>query len=500
MRRLLTTIFSLFGLLSTAIAGPIDEAIDAKFQVVTDIVVSIVFYSFTINFGAYSVDIPFIVLWLLFGAIGFTIYFKFINFTKFKLAIDIVRGKHDSKDLDNDDGEVSHFQALATALSGTVGLGNIAGVAAAISLGGPGATFWMILAGFIGMSSKFAECTLGVKFRKVDENGTVHGGPMYYLSRGLEEKGLGLLGKILGGAFAVFCVFGSFGGGNMFQANQSFQQLVSIEALSDSWLASHGWAFGLILAVLVAMVILGGIKSIAKVTDKIVPIMVVMYVVAALIIIFANISELPHAFALIIEGAFNPGAALGGFLGVMIIGIKRAAFSNEAGVGSASIAHSAVKTKNPASEGIVALLEPFIDTVVVCTMTALVLIITDYHQADGLGGIDLTSAAFASQLPGAQYVIMLAAIMFAFSTMISWSYYGLQSWAYLFGYSKSSEYIYKAIFCAFIVIGASSSMGAVIDFSDCMILAMCFPNIVGIIILLPVVKRELNNYLEKIKN
>ncbi len=445
-----------------------------------------------------GVKIPFIILWLLLGALIFTIYFKFINFRSFILAFRIVKGTYSS---DDDEGEVTHFQALTAALSGTVGLGNIAGVAAAISLGGPGATFWMILTGLLGMSSKFVECTLGVKYRKIDEDGTVHGGPMYYLSNGIAgfKPGIAGFGKFLAGAFAVFCVFGSFGGGNMFQSNQAYKQMASIGVFEHSTTAS--FIFGLLMAVLVGVVIIGGIKSIAKVTDKIVPFMVVIYVAAALYILFAKFDQIPTAFMAIIDGAFNAEAAFGGFIGVMIVGIQRAAFSNEAGIGSASIAHSAVKTRFPASEGIVALLEPFIDTVVVCTMTAVVLIITGFYDAESsVGGIEVTSSAFASVIPGAQYIIMVAAVLFAFSTMISWSYYGLQAWGYLFGVSKRNELLYKGIFCIFVVVGAMSSMGAVITFSDCAILAMCFPNIMGLYLLLPIVKDELQKFLAYIKD
>ncbi len=477
----------------------LDEIINDKFASVTEVVASIVFYSFKFNIGGNEVSIPFIIIWLLAGAIFFTIYFRFVNIRLFTTAINIVRGKYDDK---SSHGEVSHFQALTAALSGTVGLGNIAGVAAAISLGGPGATFWMILAGLLGMSSKFVECTLGVRFRTISEDGTVYGGPMHYLSKGLADKGEGLkiLGQILAVMFAVLCILGSFGGGNMFQANQAFSQFSGIDGVKGSWIADNGWFFGLIMAALVAVVIIGGIKSIAKVTDKIVPFMVGIYVLAALIIIFANFTKIPEAFGLIFKGAFTPKAGFGGIVGVMIVGIKRAAFSNEAGIGSASIAHSAVRTDYAASEGIVSLLEPFIDTVVVCTMTAIVLIITgSYDNSSGLGGIELTSSAFSTIIPGANYVIMVAAILFAFSTMISWSYYGLQAWSYIFGKSRIAEAIYKVIFCLFVIVGSSASLGAVIDFSDCMILAMCFPNIIGLLFLLPIVKNELNRYLDKIR-
>ncbi len=446
--------------------------------------------------------IPFIVIWLVFGAIFFTIKMRFINFRGIKHAIQLITGKYDDP---NDKGEVSHFQALTTALSATVGLGNIAGVAIAITLGGPGATFWLIVAGLLGMASKFTECTLGVKYRKIDENGNVSGGPMYYLSKGLKKKNLGGLGKVLAAVFAVLVIGGSFGGGNMFQANQAFAQFKVI----SPQIGDYGWLFGIVLAVLVGFVIIGGIKSIAKVTDKIVPFMALFYVVIALIIIGINITNTGEAFRLIWDGAFNPDAMKGGLIGVLIVGFQRAAFSNEAGVGSAAIAHAAVKTKEPVTEGIVALLEPFIDTVVICTMTALVLIFTGFHlNPDGLEGAQLTSSAFGSVFSWFPYMLVIAIFLFAFSTMISWSYYGLKGFDYLFGKAfkkvfgkrEYADYTYRVIFLVFIVIGSASSLGAVLDFSDMMILSMAFPNVLGLIILSPEVYKDLKVYMKKVKN
>lgn len=481
-------------------------------------------------------DIPIVLILLILGATFFTIYFKFPGITKFPLAINVVRGKyeeiekyglekveqHMTEDGDipdtirdeSEEGEVSHFQALATAVSGTVGLGNIAGVAVAIALGGPGATFWMIVCGLIGMSTKFVECTLGVKYRDVGPDGTVYGGPMYYLSKGLNENNMKILGKILAVIFAVLCVGASFGGGNAFQSNQAAVQLTTMFGLEGG---ATGVIIGIILAILVGIVIIGGIKKIASVTEKIVPFMAGIYVLASLIIIFANIKYVGDAFGLIFSGAFSPDAALGGFIGVIIVGFQRAAFSNEAGAGSAAIAHSAVKTRYPASEGIVALLEPFIDTVVICTMTALVIIFFnmdagafDYGNGVGstvlinetgnyVGGVDLTSMAYDSVIPGFRYVLTIAIIMFAFSTMISWSYYGLQSWKFLFGRGKTADIVYKVLFLVFVVIGAAATLDAVIKFSDAMILALVFPNMIGLLILFPKVRRSLDRYVDAIK-
>lgn len=444
--------------------------------------------------------IPIVVIWLVVGAIFFTLKMGFINVRGIKHALDLVRGKYDNP---NDDGEVSHFQALATALSGTVGLGNIAGVAVAIALGGPGATFWMIVAGLLGMSSKFVECTLGVKYREIDAEGRVSGGPMYYLSKALDNKGYGTLGKVLAAVFAVLCIGGSFGGGNMFQANQALEQVTtkfpSVGAFSMMGIDGPVW-FGIVLAVLVGLVIIGGIKSIAKVTDKIVPLMVGTYVLFALIIIGLHIDNIGNAFGEIFYGAFDADALKGGFIGVLITGFQRAAFSNEAGVGSASIAHSASKTKRPISEGLVALMEPFIDTVVVCTMTALVLIFTGYaSDTSGLQGAALTSAAFSNVFSWFDWVLLIAIILFAFSTMISWSYYGLKSWTFLFGNSKAAITSYKVIFLIIIIVGSASSLGNVIAFSDMMILGMAFPNILGLYFLSGEVRKDLNAYFHALK-
>ncbi len=444
-----------------------------------------------------TTGVPLIVVWLVIGAIFFTIKMRLINFRGVRHALELIRGRFDNP---NDKGEVSHFQALVTALSGTVGLGNIAGVAVAISLGGAGATFWMIVAGLLGMASKFVECTLGVKYRTIDENGVVSGGPMYYLSKGLEKKNMKVLGKILAFLFAVLCIGASFGGGNMFQANQAFAQASGVPGLEG--IKEYGFVFGIIMAILVGVVIIGGIKSIARVTDKVVPVMVGVYVLSALAIILINIHLVGDAFGQIIDGAFNAASIRGGVIGVLIVGFQRAAFSNEAGVGSASIAHSAAKTDEPVSEGIVALLEPFIDTVVVCTMTALVLIFTGFaRDPQGFEGAELTTNAFAAGLGGwSIYVLAFAAVLFAFSTMISWSYYGLKAWTYLFGNNRQMENLYKFIFLVFVVIGSSIGLGSVLDFSDMMILGMAFPNVLGLVLLSGEVRRDLVDYLARVKS
>ena len=473
---------------------------------------------------------------LVFGAAYFTLYFSFVNIRRFGLALRVVSGKYDAIEMAGDadgnsnvnvvdgdivdtirdeskHGEVSHFQALATAVSGTVGLGNIAGVAIAIAIGGPGATFWMIVCGLLGMSTKFVECTLGVKYRDIGPDGTVFGGPMYYLTKGFEEKGYKKVGKFLAVMFAILCIGGSFGGGNAAQANQAVQQMVSLFGLTGT--PAIGAILGFVLAIIVGIVIIGGIKRIATVTEKLVPLMAVIYILACLIIVFMNFGLLDDAIALIMKSAFSSDAAVGGFFGVLVQGFRRAVFSNEAGAGSASIAHSAVKTKFPASEGIVALLEPFIDTVVICTLTALVIVLYNFngffaYGGDGagnvmmneggriVGGVDLTSDAFAHSISWFPIVLTIAIVLFAVSTMISWSYYGLQAWKYLFGKSRSADLTYKVLFLIMVVVGSASSMQAVFNFSDAMILGMVFPNMIGLFFLAGEVKKEINRYLKAI--
>jgi AGCS family alanine or glycine:cation symporter len=489
--RLALTIASLAAAAPVAAEQGVDQRIDEVVRPFADAVSGFIFSSFSFS----GVNVPFVLLWLLFAAALFTIYFKFINFRAFRHGFQLVRGDY------NDPlaaGEVTHFQALATALSGTVGLGNIAGVAVAVSLGGPGATFWMILAGLLGMSSKFVECTLGVKYRNEYTDGTVSGGPMYYLSKGLAERSekLRTLGRVLAVMFAVFCIGGSFGGGNMFQANQSFKQVVAVTGGDASWLADKGWLFGLVIAILVGLVIIGGIQGIARVTSKLVPLMAVLYVGAGLVIIGMHLPEIPSAFGAILSGAFTGEGVAGGTVGVLIQGFKRAAFSNEAGIGSAAIAHSAVRTTRPVTEGLVSLYEPFVDTVVICTITALVIVVTGTWDpsVDPSQGVALTSSAFESTISWFPWVLAIAVVLFAYSTMISWSYYGLKAWTYLFGESVVTDSVYKLLFLSFVVAGSSMQLGSVIDFSDAMIFAMAFPNVLGIYFLLPVVRKELDDY------
>lgn len=498
--RLVALVASLLGssaLCATTLADTPDGRINALFAPIAEAIAFVVFYPIPVGNGN---SMPAMVLWLIVAAVFFTMYFRFINVRGFKQGLRLIRSDFSDK---NDTGEVTHFQALATALSGTVGLGNIAGVAIAISIGGPGATFWMIVAGLLAMSTKFVECTQGVKYRRINPDGSISGGPMHYLKHGIAEhypklKGLG---KVLAVVFAICCIGGSLGGGNMFQVNQTFQQVVSTTGGDASFLAGKGWLFGLIMAVMVGFVIIGGITSIARVTEKLVPLMAALYVACSLWIILADLGFAGQAFQAIVTGAFTPEAGYGGIVGVLIQGFRRAAFSNEAGIGSSAIAHSAVRTKEPITEGLVALWEPFLDTVVICTMTAVVIVITGMYQQEGVGvgdGVALTSMAYASVLPWFPYLLTVAVFLFAFSTMLAWSYYGEKSACYLFGESKRVAIGYKLVFCFFIVVGAASNLSAVVEFSDAMIFVMALPNIIGLYLLAPVVKRELSSYLARV--
>jgi AGCS family alanine or glycine:cation symporter len=487
----------------------LDQKIDAWFGKVTKPFVDAIFVKVKVgDFEAFAV-----IFWLAAAGLILTVAFKFINIRAFGLAMRTVRGKYSQP---GDPGEVTHFQALSAAVSGTVGLGNIAGVAIGIQNGGPGVAFWLFLSGFIGMSTKFAECTLGVKYREFDAAGRVHGGAMYYLRKGFAERGLKPIGMVLAGFFAVMCVFASFGGGNIFQVNQVTAQLINITGGGQSFFADKQWVFGTLMALMTALVIIGGIRGIAKVTDKLVPLMCVTYVVSCLVVLFVNSHEIVPAIGRIITEAFQPRAAItGGLLSAFIWGMRRATFSNEAGIGSAPIAHAAAKTRRPASEGVVALLEPFLDTVVICTMTALVLCVT--MKFDGAGanftihdhpfvlgqvsgdgtkfGIQMTSLAFETVHSGFKYILFACVFLFAFSTLITWSYYGMQAWQYLFGKRELTAWAYKVIFCLIIIVGSSASMGNATDFSDASLFGMSIPNLIGVYFLLPVVRNELARFI-----
>lgn len=480
---------------ASASAQGFDEQVESLVRPLANALSSFVFYKVPL-FGE---PFPLIVLWLAIAAVFFTFYMGFINIRGFGLAIRHVRGHYHDPSAN---GEISHFQAVATAVSGTVGIGNIGGVAIAIVIGGPGAAFWLVLAGFLSMSTKLVECTLGVKYRRYNPDGSVSGGPMYYLERYMADRGIPRFGKLLGGFYALSLVIGCLGIGNMFQSNQAYVQFLVITGGEQSFFADKGWLFGLCIAIVVALVIIGGIKSIARVAGHLVPFMAILYVISCVVIISMSYEQLPAAFSLIFSNAFDVQSVTGGMVGAIIVGFQRALFSNEAGLGSASIAHSAVKTKDPASEGLVSLLEPFIDTIVICTLSSLVIITTAYPNGlmdNGLEGIALTSAAFAHHFNWAPYPLAVAALLFAFSSIIAWSYYGLKGWTYLFGEGAGAQTLFKLVFCTFIAIGCMIQLSAVLDFSDAMVFLIAIPNIIGLYLFAPEVKRDVNDYIARLR-
>ncbi len=463
----------------------LDQRIELYFKPLSDYITSFVFGSFSF----YETQVPYIVIWLVFASIYFSFYFNFLNVFYFKRAVKVALGRYDKPD---DPGEVTHFQSFTAAMSGTIGLGNIAGVAVAISIGGPGAMLWMILTAFFGMTLKFVEVSLGHKYRVIHSDGTVSGGAIRYLSDGLGELGYFKLGKFLAIFFAICCIGGSFGGGNMFQANQAFQQIVEATGSDDSPLYDKGWLGGLIFAIFVGSIIIGGIKSIGKVTEKLVPLMGLIYVFSCLFIIISNINLLPETIGKVFSSAFNFEASVGGLLGSLIAGVKRAVFSNESGIGSAPIAYAAAKSNNHLNTGFMSLLSPVVDTIIVCSMTALVIIITGvYEDASGIQGVELTSRAFESVFSWFPSILAIAITLFAISTLITWSYYGLRCWTYLFGIGNFSKYSFKIIFLSFTVIGSSMNLESVINFSDSMIFAMSIPNIIGLYFLSSQLKNDI---------
>lgn len=470
-----------------------NEQIDTFLRPVAKFLKDFIFYEISIG----GVSFPLIVMWLAIAALFFTLYFRFINLTGFRHAFRLLRGDFSTG---KEDGEISHFQALSTALSGTVGIGNIGGVAIVITLGGPGAMFWLIVAGFLSMSTKFTECVLGVMYRKHHADGTVSGGPMYYLEYGLKERGLNWLAKPLGVFYALAIVIGCLGIGNMFQANQAFEQFVYVTGSADSYFSDKGLLFGFIIALTVGLVILGGLRRIGQVTSRLVPFMGGLYLLCGLVIIAMNYTKLPGVFSAVLTNAFAPEAIGGGMMGVLILGFQRAVFSNEGGLGSAAIAHSAVRTSEPVTEGYVALMEPFIDTVVISSITALVILTTVYDPSitsEGVQGVQLTAKAFGDTLEWSVVPLSIVAILFAYSTIISWSYYGLKGWTYLFGNSKVLNIIFKIIFLGFVILGCTIQLDAVLDISDALVFIVAIPNIIGLYLLAPVVRKALRAYQKK---
>lgn len=478
-------------------AMSLDSIIDQAFKPLSDLVASIIFYAVPIGGGQ---QIMLITLWLIAPAIFFTLYLGFINFRYFRHAIDLIRGKYADPGAE---GQLDNYQALAACLAGTVGLGNIAGVAVAISVGGPGAALWMALMGLFSMSTKFCECMLAVKYRHhpdAEDRNEISGGPMYYLRDAFANRGIPYLGHVMAALFAVCCIGGALGGGNMFQANQTFQQMVVVTGGADGFLADKGWLFGVFLAVLVGAVIIGGVKSIGNVSARVVPVMGIGYLVAGLYVIASEYANIPAALGEIVHGAFTPEAGLGGFLGALVAGVQRAVFSNEAGIGSAGIVHAAARTSRPASQGFVGMLGPFIDTVVVCMITALVIVVSGVHDGTGeIKGIELTSLAFETAIPGARYLLAFTVFLFAYSTLITWSYYGEKCATYLLGETRHVRLGYNLVFCCFVVIGSAAQLSNVISFTDGMMFSMAIPNLIGLYLLAPEVRRDLAVYLAELK-
>ena len=493
MKKFLMMLFTtMLMTLQSAQAMNVDEFMDKHVAPISDAVAKLIFFPINICGN----NVPLIIFWVLIAGFFFTFYFKGISVWGFKHALDVV-AKPAEKHNDGC-GEVSSFQALATALSGTIGIGSIAGVAISISIGGPGAAFWIFAGALLGMSIKFVEATLAVKYRRFNLDGSVSGGPMHYIAHGLTRKKMRWLGQPLSVLYAILCIGGGITGGNMIQINQTAHQIVFITGGSHSIFHGYTWLIGLVAAVLIGMVIVGGIKSIAKVTTILTPTMCLLYIVSGLIVIFANFMNIPHAIALIIREAFNPTAVAGGVIGTIIIGLRRSVQSNEAGTGAAAIVYATAQTKEPVSQGFVALLETFL-TGVLCLFTSFAIVFSGActHAAKEISGIELASNAFQSVIPFFPIILSIIAVMFALSTLISWAYYGQKAWTFLFGEGKKRVLAFNLIYCLFIIIGSAMNVKSVIDITDAMMIALCVPNIIVLYILCPEIKRDLKSYLEK---
>ena len=494
MKRFFTMLFTMFSTLQSAQAMNVDAFMDKHVAPVSDAVARLIF--FPIKICGY--DVPIIIFWILIAGFFFTIYYKGISVWGFKHAIDVIR-KPAEKNVDGC-GEVSSFQALATALSGTIGIGSIAGVAISISIGGPGAAFWIFAGALLGMSIKFVEATLAVKYRRVNLDGSISGGPMHYIAHGLTRKKMRWLGQPLSVVYAILCIGGGITGGNMIQINQTAHQMVFITGGEHSFLQGFTWVVGLIVAILIGMVIVGGIKSIAKVTTILTPTMCIMYIVSGLIVIFANFVNIPNAIMLILKEAFHPTAVAGGIFGTIIIGLRRSVQCNEAGTGAAAIVYATAQTKEPVSQGFVALIETFL-TGVLCLFTSFAIVFSGActQATKEISGIELASNAFQSVIPFFPVILSAIAIMFALSTLISWAYYGQKAWTFLFGEGKKRVLAFNLIYCLFIIVGSAMNVKSVIDITDAMMIALCVPNIIVLYILAPEIKRDLKAYLEKHK-
>ena len=491
MTRFLMTIFALFMGIQSVFAS-VDEFIDKNIAPISDAVADVIFFPVSIAGG----QVPAIILWVLAAGFFFTIYFKGIAIWGFKHAIDNVTAKPEKTE--GGCGEVSSFQALATALSGTIGIGSIAGVAISISIGGPGAAFWIFFGAILGMSIKFIEASLAVKYRRFNPDGSVSGGPMHYIAHGLTRKKMRWLGQPLSVIFAILCIGGGITGGNMIQINQTAHQIIFITGGESSIFSGAAWVLGLIAAILIGLVVMGGIKSIAKVTTFLTPTMCALYIISGLIVILANFTNIPSAIALIIREAFHPTAVAGGVFGTIIIGLRRSVQSNEAGTGAAAIVYATAQTKEPISQGFVALLETFL-TGVLCLFTSFAIVFSGActTATKEISGIELASNAFQSVIPFFPVILSIIAVLFAMSTLISWAYYGQKAWTFLLGEGKKRVVAFNIIYCLFIIIGSAMNVKSIIDITDAMMVAMCVPNIIVLYILAPEIKRDLKDYLKR---
>lgn len=495
MKKILMLIVTLLVNIQYACAMNVDAFIDKHIAPVSDAVAKIIFYPISICGN----DVPLIIFWILFAGIFFTIYLKGISIWGLKHAVDnlIKKPENDS----DSNGEVSSFQALATALSGTIGIGSIAGVAISISIGGPGAAFWIFFGALLGMSIKFVEASLAVKYRRFNLDGTVSGGPMHYIAHGLTRKKMRWLGQPLSVIFAILCIGGGLTGGNMIQINQTAHQIIFITGGENSIFHGYTWVIGLICAVLIGLVIVGGIKSIAKVTTILTPTMCGLYIISGLIVILANFTSIPHALALIVREAFHPTAVAGGIFGTIIIGLRRSVQSNEAGTGAAAIVYATAQTKEPISQGFVALLETFL-TGILCLFTSFAIVfsgVLDNTQIGQISGIELASNAFQSVIPFFPVILSFIAVLFALSTLISWGYYGQKAWTFLLGEGKKRVFAFNMIYCLFIIIGSAMNVKSIIDITDAMMVAMCVPNLIVLYILAPEIKKDLKDYCKRYK-
>ena len=493
MKKFMTFLMLVLSGIQSANAMNVDAFMDKHIAPVSDFIAKIIFYPIKYTHGTTHIEVPIIIFWILFAGIFFTIYFKGIAIWGFKHAVDlIVKPKKDS----SGEGEVSSFQALATALSGTIGIGSIAGVAISISIGGPGAAFWIFLGAILGMSIKFVEATLAVKYRRFNLDGSISGGPMHYIAHGLTRKNMRWLGQPLSVIFAILCIGGGITGGNMIQINQTAHQIIFITGGEHSIFHGFTWVIGLTAAILIGLVVVGGIKSIAKVTTILTPTMCALYIISGIIVIGYHFMDIPAGIALIVKEAFHPTAVAGGVFGTIIIGLRRSVQSNEAGTGAAAIVYATAQTKEHVSQGFVALLETFL-TGVLCLFTSFAIVfsgVLDNKSIGKISGIELASNAFQSVIPFFPVILSIIAVLFAMSTLISWAYYGQKAWTFLLGEGKKRVFTFNMIYCLFIIIGSCMNVQSIIDITDAMMIAMCVPNVIVLYILCKDVKKDLKEY------